>query len=163
MDEYGHERGYLVTRQGPLVAINSQSVRADSGFIPFLRRWVEVPEHLSRPDYEHWCRQYGVAAVPDAELGDYADRYANYDWHTYLSTAAKRRQHLGRVLRQHRWFRLLNEHREQTVERGRTWPTAHIPQPEGQLWEPCEHCGQEPVYLPLHLCDDCWPRRPVRY
>ncbi len=26
----------------------------------------------------------------------------------------------------------------------------------GQLWEPCR-CGREPVYLPLHLCEKCWP------
>lgn len=26
----------------------------------------------------------------------------------------------------------------------------------GQLWEPCG-CGREPVYMPLHLCDRCWP------
>jgi len=28
-----------------------------------------------------------------------------------------------------------------------------------QLWEPCENCGdvKNPVYLPLHLCDNCWP------
>lgn len=25
-----------------------------------------------------------------------------------------------------------------------------------QLWEQCE-CGEEPVYLPLHKCDKCWP------
>lgn len=29
---------------------------------------------------------------------------------------------------------------------------------QGQLWEPCERCGAEPVYLPLHLCDKCWPK-----
>lgn len=28
---------------------------------------------------------------------------------------------------------------------------------EGQLWEPCKHCGHEPVYLPLFLCTQCWP------
>lgn len=27
---------------------------------------------------------------------------------------------------------------------------------DGQLWEECE-CGNEPVYLPLHLCAECWP------
>lgn len=27
----------------------------------------------------------------------------------------------------------------------------------GQLWEPCPRCGAEPVYMPLHLCESCWP------
>ena len=26
----------------------------------------------------------------------------------------------------------------------------------GQLWEKCK-CGAEPIYLPLHLCEKCWP------
>jgi len=32
------------------------------------------------------------------------------------------------------------------------------PKKTGQLWEPCPKCGQEPVYMPLHLCDNCWPK-----
>lgn len=28
----------------------------------------------------------------------------------------------------------------------------------GQLWERCEKCGREPVYMPLHLCEHCWPK-----
>lgn len=35
------------------------------------------------------------------------------------------------------------------------------PKKTGQLWEPCPRCGQEPVYMPLGLCDDCWPTKPV--
>jgi hypothetical protein len=29
---------------------------------------------------------------------------------------------------------------------------------QGQIWEECEQCGNQPVYLPLLLCDDCWPK-----
>ena len=28
----------------------------------------------------------------------------------------------------------------------------------GQLWEPCPRCGKDPIYLPLELCADCWPK-----
>ncbi|MGP9551763.1 hypothetical protein [Halomonas sp. AOP42-D1-22] len=28
----------------------------------------------------------------------------------------------------------------------------------GQLWEPCVSCGSEPVYMPLHRCEQCWPK-----
>lgn len=28
----------------------------------------------------------------------------------------------------------------------------------GQLWEECPRCGNEPVYLPLCLSEDCWPK-----
>lgn len=33
-------------------------------------------------------------------------------------------------------------------------------EPEGQLWEPCPKCGHEPVLMPLHLCEKCWPAKP---
>ena len=29
---------------------------------------------------------------------------------------------------------------------------------QGQLWEPCERCGNEPSYMPLGLCNRCWPK-----
>jgi len=32
-------------------------------------------------------------------------------------------------------------------------------EPTGQLWEPCR-CGQEPIYLPLEKCIECWPKKP---
>lgn len=31
------------------------------------------------------------------------------------------------------------------------------PQKTGQLWEPCPRCGSEPIYMPLHICESCWP------
>jgi len=40
-------------------------------------------------------------------------------------------------------------------------PAQNGPKKTGQLWEPCPRCGNEPVYMPLHLCDDCWPKHPV--
>ena len=35
------------------------------------------------------------------------------------------------------------------------------PKKTGQLWEPCPKCGREPVYMPLGLCDRCWPKAPA--
>ena len=32
--------------------------------------------------------------------------------------------------------------------------------PCGQIWEPCPKCGREPVYMPLFVCDHCWPQDP---
>lgn len=29
---------------------------------------------------------------------------------------------------------------------------------QGQLWEECPNCGSEPVYMPLGVCENCWPR-----
>lgn len=33
-----------------------------------------------------------------------------------------------------------------------------IPEMRGQLWEECERCGLEPVFQPLFLCEQCWPK-----
>ena len=33
-----------------------------------------------------------------------------------------------------------------------------IPEMCGQLWEECKRCGREPVYQPLFLCEQCWPK-----
>lgn len=32
------------------------------------------------------------------------------------------------------------------------------PKMTGQLWEECPRCGREPIYMPLHLCEHCWPK-----
>ena len=39
-------------------------------------------------------------------------------------------------------------------------PQAYVPM-TGQLWEACPRCGREPVYMPLHLCEKCWPEKDV--
>lgn len=39
-------------------------------------------------------------------------------------------------------------------------PARTGPKKTGQLWEECPQCGREPVYMPLHLCDECWPANP---
>ena len=28
---------------------------------------------------------------------------------------------------------------------------------EGQIWEECD-CSNEPVYTPLMVCEQCWPK-----
>ena len=38
-------------------------------------------------------------------------------------------------------------------------PKKSVPKKSGQLWEPCERCGEEPVYMPLNLCALCWPKK----
>ncbi len=41
-------------------------------------------------------------------------------------------------------------------------PVNARPKKTGQLWEECPQCGREPVYMPLHLCDHCWPKTPTQ-
>lgn len=34
-----------------------------------------------------------------------------------------------------------------------------VPEMGGQLWEECDGCGHEPIYMPLMLCEMCWPKK----
>ena len=35
------------------------------------------------------------------------------------------------------------------------------PSSTGQLWEECELCGAEPIWMPHMVCTRCWPKPPV--
>lgn len=41
----------------------------------------------------------------------------------------------------------------------KNYPTDREGPPEmaGQIWDECSRCGREPIYLPLELCESCWP------
>lgn len=51
---------------------------------------------------------------------------------------------------------LVEEHRR-LYPRPRRPARRFPPEKEGQLWEECPHCGREPVWMPLMVCDRCWP------
>lgn len=108
------------------------------------------PDSLSREAYEQACDALDVAAMPDAKCqGRGVFSYPSYDAEVVLATRMADKRCRGIK-----------------TEQVAMSPPASLREPEeirpqGQLWEPCEACGREPVYLPLHRCLDCWPKRPV--
>jgi len=142
------------------VQLSGRTYRVDNAdeFIRFYAGWALLPMHMSREQYEAACATYGVEAVPDDRVGR---GWGDFDIQTYFSTAERRQQYgIPHTLNQRRAF-AINSEREQAAA-----PSVPVNVPvdtpttkmSGQLWEQCRQCGAEPVYMPLHLCEKCWPK-----
>ncbi len=109
-------------------------------------------ECVTREGYEGACATAGVDSISDAEIASsYGIAYGEFSFPEYSSDTVVRM-----ALARHRKRALEAEARVQFDDRAPERPVA-IPVKAGQLWEPCR-CGREPVYMPLHLCDTCWPK-----
>lgn len=100
----------------------------------------------TREDYERACNALGVPALTDAECDSYGVRYGDYRYPMYAA---------DHIVKMH-----LAALRLRALEDAKPEPTLAAPaapRMNGQLWEPCPNCGNEPVYMPLHVCADCWP------
>lgn len=113
-----------------------------------------TPQCATREGYERACEAAGVDALPDDEIrGSYGVTYGNFSFPEYQPdfiikmALAAARQHA------------INEAAAVAPQQAIHCHAAnsHAPAKAGQLWEQCR-CGQEPVYLPLHLCEKCWPK-----
>ncbi len=105
---------------------------------------------LDRAEYEAACRACGVEALPDEQCSTWGEfNYPQYSADDVVK--------LG--LSQARGYRRERDAREAAEARARERAKLpkKAPRKEGQIWQECEHCGREPVYLPLFLCDRCWP------
>lgn len=116
--------------------------------LEFSRRAHQYQYPLTRADYEAACLTLGVTALSDREVDSYGVRYGDFRFPEYSS------QHCASM-----W---LARQRLTTIDQGKpvTPPVSPvgIPIKEGQLWEPCPKCGNEPVWMPLNVCERCWPK-----
>lgn len=135
--------------------------RLDEIFADAERR-MSVASHLkgecnTRTGYESACAKAGVAAFSDQEItssygvdfGDFG--FPEYSPETVVQIALARHRKTALEAES----KSLPEQTSQKPQTGTTLPTP--PLKTGQLWEPCI-CGNEPVYMPLHLCANCWPK-----
>lgn len=105
---------------------------------------------LGRDDYESACRELGAEAMADAEISrSYGVK------HGVFTTASYPAKEVAKMtLAALRWRAI-----EAELE-ARVSSEPNSPRPvamQGQIWDQCESCGAEPSYLPLHLCEKCWP------
>jgi hypothetical protein len=109
---------------------------------------------LSRADYETACNVCGAEALTDDACQSYGVQYGVF---TYPEYAVEHivKMHLAAM----RWRHI--EADQKTARQSASATQQSVPVRTGQLWEPCEQCGCEPVYMPLHLCDKCWPKCPI--
>lgn len=105
---------------------------------------------LSRGEYEAACEALGVEVVPDDRCNGRGDfTFPSYDAETVLARRLSQRRAAGKQ----KEMAAAAGKAECQPATGRDEPV----RPQGQLWEPCPHCGQEPVWMPLHVCMSCWP------
>jgi ribosomal protein S14 len=111
-------------------------------------------EHfMSRVEYEAACTASNVSAISDKDCQSYGVRYGDFRYPQYDPDYIVK-MHLA-------YLRMcaLDEAEEQAKKKAESeHQPAQSPRKMGQLWEPCEVCGREPAYMPLMLCDRCWPK-----
>lgn len=126
-----------------LASIDAQYAAANE----FADRASAYTQPLSRGQYVAAASELGVECLSDAECLSYGVKYGVFSFPEY-SPQYVAAMHLAAL----RWRQL------QCEQKPRPTPAvARPPAKTGQLWEPCEVCGAEPVYMPLHLCEACWP------
>lgn len=104
----------------------------------------------TREEYEAACTNLGVKALADVDC--YGVRHGAFSFPEYEPDHV-----LAMGLARLRLRALDAEKPERVAE------AIIVPAKQGQLWEPCKKCGHEPVYMPLNLCERCWPNRcPLR-
>lgn len=97
---------------------------------------LDLPAVLTRSAYEQLCREHHIEPLSDAHCA--ADPMAQVVPVTPVN--------LTEELSRRRVAGIAQERCEQPTRK------------QGQLWEPCPRCGTEPVYMPLMLCETCWPK-----
>lgn len=110
-----------------------------------------VARMLSRSEYEQACKAMDMEAMSDSEVDSYGVRHGHFSYPSYepeyiikMTLAAKR-------------LRGIDQEGQLSPRKLRPAPALDTPEMGAQLWEPCEHCGREPVYLPVGVCESCWP------
>lgn len=106
---------------------------------------------LTREEYERACAECGVRARHD----DQCSTWGSFSFPEYTPD-----QVVAAVLAQNRGAYIERQARQ--AQEARSAEAMRRPRPappmEGQLWEGCERCDREPCYLPLMLCENCWPK-----
>lgn len=104
---------------------------------------------LSRDAYEAACQALNVPSLPDAQCSS---------WGVYTFPSYSADEVLAQKLAYQRWRQIDKEAQAKRAaqEALKATQAPSIPRQTGQLWEPCM-CGREPIYMPLHLCNKCWP------
>lgn len=109
---------------------------------------MDYPDQLSRNEYEAACVALNIDTMSDADCQSYGVKYGEFSYPHYAG------EYVAIMRLAYKRMKFL----EKEAANAAKAPTSYTaPRQEGQLWEPCEHCGTEPVYMPLNLCDRCWP------
>lgn len=118
-----------------------------------------LPAEISYSQYIELCQILGVKQPVDPTQ-DCIYTYLYYDHgvggYSSLSAIEQISVDLIHALGKYN-YKLREEHKRLAKAKQDMILEESPPKMNGQLWEGCEICGREPVYLPLHLCEKCWP------
>lgn len=140
----------IVDAVGVLASIGETFGAADA----IVARAWSYQSPLSRGEYEAACDSLGVQALPDSECLGYGVKYGEFSFPEYAAEVVAKMYLAQLRLAQVEAERVAADNPTRLVQPA---ATRHIER-SGQLWEACERCGAEPVYMPLHLCKSCWPK-----
>lgn len=145
----------LIDDRGCNVQVNGSMYKVDFPDDFFAAVWAmfKLPNRLDRAAYLAACAEHGVTPLDDHQTTQYV--IGDYDLGTYFATAEFRRERgIPNTLHQRRGFVVRDEQRAAAAAQA---PVATVPSMSGELWEACGNCGAQPVHMPLHLCQKCWP------
>ena len=108
---------------------------------------------MSRQEYEAACAEVKTDILTDNECTSYGITYGNFSFPEYQPEIIVRNHLASR--RGHQIQRIA---RAAEFEMRRLASPPLPPETNGQIWQECQRCGTEPVYLPLLLCTSCWPK-----
>ena len=130
-------------------------------FISHMEKYFSIPAGpYDRETYEKVCTEFEVEPIADGDFHPYGMEYGNFGMAHYHVNPENRHSGISNTIHQQRFFGI---QKEKSTEEIKKPVTVMNYEKKGQLWEPCEHCGNQPVYMPLHLCDNCWPGKIPHY
>jgi hypothetical protein len=108
---------------------------------------------LTREAYQKACKEVNQEPMTDEKCDSYGVKYGVFHYPQYDPETIIKMQ-----LASLRLMKINQEKEEKAKNQPKKQYEAMPTKMTGQLWEECEICGDEPVYMPLHLCEKCWSK-----
>ncbi len=101
----------------------------------------------TRAAYESACKKLNVEALSDEICKSYGVQYGTFQFPDYTGN------HCLKMKLARRRLRGLLKSAKNNPEQKHS-----IPEKAATLHMPCKVCEREPCFMPLHLCEHCWPK-----
>ena len=103
----------------------------------------------SREEYENACKTLGAQIFSDDLCQSYRIQFGEFKFPDFSGDHC-----LTLKLARRRLRGILEARNKGGIQTPFTIPNQGV-----QQWEPCKICSEEPRFLPLMLCEQCWPRK----
>lgn len=150
------ERGEFYVQDAEKMLLSMDEIYDTAASI--LLKTVQYANPFSRLDYEAACAALGMPPISDVDCTSYGVKFGDFNFPEYSA------EHCNKMKLARLRMRGLEDdaEKESACAKDGVGEEASGITPSGQLWEACGICGKEPVYMPLHLCHECWPKMSLR-